>query len=197
MRFNVVINADVVTAGRSPAYCPPVFSTLVLMLMRSLALAFILASGSVASAQDRKFEDAIKFQGNCAVAEAISAYSDPNTTSILEIRCDGTAALWRKSSSRYKQGVVQGEFVGVPLAVVIDPEDLTAFLKLPPEVGVRSTAPHGTTLRLAMRQGPADNFVVVQLPSLDGDGRDPKVITFQRTWNQVWNGIDWPPVRFR
>ena len=167
------------------------------MLLRSLSLALILASGSVVSAQERKFEDALKFHGNCAVAEAISAYSDPNIISILEIRCDGTAALWRKSSSRHKQGVVRGEFVGVPLVVVIDPEDLTAFLKLPPQIGVRSTAPHGTTLRLAMRQGPTDNFVVVELRSLDGGDRSPQVITFQRTWNQVWNGIDWPSIKFQ
>lgn len=167
------------------------------MILRSLLLALILAGGSVVSAQDRRFEDALKFHGNCAVAEAISAYSDPNITSILEIRCDGTAALWRRSSSRYKQGVVRGEFVGVPLAVVIDHEDLTAFMKLPPQVGTRSTAPHGTTLRLAMRQGPRDNFVVVELLSANGDDRGPQVITFQRTWNQVWVGIDWPPIRFQ
>jgi hypothetical protein len=131
------------------------------------------------------------------VAEALSTYSDPTITSILEIRCDGAAALWRRSSSRYKQGVVRGEFVGVPLAVVIDPEDFAAFLKLPPQIGVRSTAPHGTTLRLAMRQGSTDNFVVVQLLGLSGSNRDAQVIAFQRAWNQVWNGIDWPPIRFQ
>ena len=188
MKADMAINANVVAAGAP---------TLALMLLRSLLLAFILADGSIAFAQNRTFEDALKFDGNCAVAEALSAYSDPNITSILEIRCDGTAALWRKSSSRYKQGVVRGDFVGVPLAVVMDPEDFAAFLKLPTQIGVRSTAPHGTTLRLAMRQGSTDNFVVVQLPSLSGSNRDAQVITFQRAWNQVWNGIDWPAIRFQ
>lgn len=165
--------------------------------LRSLSLALILACGGVASAQDPTYEEALKFGGNCAVAEALSAYSDPNITSILEIRCDGTAVLWRRSSSRYKQGVVRGEFVGVPLIAVIDPEDLTAFLKLPPQIGIRSSAPHGTTLRLAVRKDPAENFVVGELLSLDGDDRSPQVIMFQRAWNQVWNGIEWPPIRFR
>ncbi len=160
-------------------------------------MALLLAASSVATAQERKFEEALKRNDNCAVAEGISAYSDPNIRSVLEIRCDGTASLWRRSSSRYKQGVVHGEFVGVPLAIVIDPNDFSAFLKLPPHVGARSTAPHGTTLRLAVRQGPTENFVVVQLLSLGEDSGNAQVITFKRTWNQVWDGIEWTPIRFQ